>query len=163
MRRVDPRSSLLLAGAILAFAAFSTAFDVRPPVFLLVAAVAISVINVRRASLLLRVDTAGVRLGRGFAPGAGRSVVRSVTVPWASLGSVRLVRSVEAAEAIDLRLRPDAPLPDGVRGIIRAPGQSEVSAPELRLSLPPGKLDHEALRRAVTAFGGGAVAVHDAA
>jgi len=135
----------------------------RPPLPFLLAFVAIALSQLWRGSLLLRVDAAGIRLGRGLGREYGDTVVRATTVPWASIDSVRLVRSVGEGEEIDLRLRPDAPLPAGVRGVIRTPGETDVTAPELRLALPAGALDRAALQRAIAGFGGGAVPVRDAA
>ena len=145
VRRVDRRAALQLGAVGLVFVVVVAFMNQRSPLPFVCFAV-FAAFNLRQASLLLRVDASGVRLGR-------------ITVPWSSLSSVRKVRSLGEGEELELRLRPDARLPDGVRGIVRAPGETDVSAPELRLALPPGTLDRDALRRAVTAFGGGAVPV----
>jgi hypothetical protein len=83
-------------------------------------------------SLVLKVNASGVRLKRAF-------------VPWSSIASV-----VAEGEQVGLRLRPDAPLPQGVRGVIHDPN----GPPPVRLRVR--RLDTDALARAVAACGGGA-------
>lgn len=154
---MSPRLALSTLLPLAGFVAFAV-FVVDAPIIFLVAAVVIILVNLRQASLLLRVDASGVLLGRGLSNEGG---LRSATVPWSSLESLRVVRSASGAEELELRLNSDAPLPEGARAIIRAPGERSVSAPELRVALPDGSLDRGAFERAVAAFGGG-VPVHDA-
>lgn len=69
--------------------------------------------------------------------------------------------SAVGEEQVAVRLRPDAPLPWDVRGVIRDPTAPDPVPPELRTAIPAGKLDRMALERAVAGFGGGAVRVAD--
>jgi hypothetical protein len=86
-------------------------------------------------SLVLKVNASGVRFRRAF-------------VPWSSIHSV-----VTEGEQVGVRLRPDAPLPQGVRGVIRDPAGTPQVPPGLRHRIR--RLDSDALGRAVAAFGGG--------
>lgn len=82
-------------------------------------------------SLVLKVNASGVRLKRAF-------------VPWSSIASV-----VAEGEQVGIRLRPEAPLPQGVRGVIHDPN----GPPNVRQRVH--RLDADALAQAVAASGGG--------
>lgn len=113
-------------------------FDV-PRLFVGVAVV-VALVQAWGASLVLRVDQAGVRMGaRRF-------------VPWESIEAV-----VAAEEEVGVRLRRGAPLPRGVRGVIHDP---EGLGPVVARAAVPG-LDRAALGTAVAAFGRGAALDHD--
>ena len=105
-------------------------------------------------SILLRVDAAGVLIGRGFGYAYGDRRPLRAQVPWSSIDEVLVVASGVGEEEVAVRLRDDAPLPWNVKGVIRDPGAPDPVAPELRTSVPPGKLDRPGLAAAVATFGG---------
>jgi hypothetical protein len=124
-------SFLLTAGVLTVFV---TRFDFSRPIFALVLLVALGALY--RDTQVLRVDEKGVRMRPAF-------------VPWSSIDSV-----VADGEQIGVRLRRDAPLPEGVRGVIHDPAGTPQVPPALRRRVR--RLDHDALAAAVAAFGGGA-------
>jgi len=108
------------------------------------------IVSLWSASLILRVDAKGVRLGR------------SVSVPWTSIREVAFHGPgvVAADPAIGLRLRPEAPLPDGMKSIVHDPSNPDNIPEPLRASVR--NLDHEKLTAAVREFGGGVPLVRSA-
>jgi hypothetical protein len=96
-----------------------TGFD-PPTVFLVIVAVYVlvhTVLNLER----LRIDEKGVRVRP-----AGR-------IPWEHIQSV----SYRGPHAVGVRLKPDSPLPKGVRGMI----DGEVTLPARGIELDPARLD----------------------
>ena len=154
VRKLDPRQ---LAVALVALAGYFVIFvgilDRRPSLFV-VAAAALGAYSLWRGSILLRVDGDGMLIGRGFGYAYGDRRALRAQVPWSSVDEVLLVASGVGEEEVAVRLRDDAPLPWGVKGVIRDPDAADPVAPELRTSIPPGKLDRPALAGAVAAFGG---------
>ena len=160
MRKVpaDALISVVIALALLAVISFVLG-DVPSPFAVVVLVVVVGAINLARASVLLRVDDEGVRIGRGMGRAYGDTRVLTTTVPWSSVDEVLVVSSGAGDEQVAVRLRADAPLPWNVRGVIRDPSAPDPVPPELRTNVPAGKLDRMALERAVAGFGGGAVRV----
>jgi hypothetical protein len=110
------------------------------------AAVALALYEAWRGTLVLRVDAKGVLLGHR----PSRRLAQPF-VPWSSLEEVALTET--DPPDIEVRLKPGAPLPDGVDAAIHDPSRRSVSAPRLRMPLPGA--DRTALAAAVEAFGGG--------
>ena len=104
-------------------------------------------------TLVLKVDAEGVQLGRGIEYVYGRQQLAGAAVPWAAIRELVLFTGVGDPE-IGLRLREGAPMPSGVRGIIRDPERPDEVPPSLRTKLP--NVDRQRLAGAVSAFGRGA-------
>lgn len=113
-------------------------------------AVLFGILSLWSASLVLRVDAKGVRLGR------------SVSMPWTSIREVVFYEPgvVAADPAIGLRLRPDASLPKGMKSIIHDPRDPDAVPEPLRASAR--YLDPASLSTAVNEFGGGVPLVRNA-
>jgi len=160
VRQTPVRVLVVSIAGLAAFSAFS-AFVVGggTPTLFIVVAISIIVAQVRAASVRLRVNADGVRIGRGIGYAYGDRRALSATVPWTSVDEVLVIASGVGAEQVALRLRSDAPLPWGVSGVIRDPNAPDPVPPELRTELPPGSLDRRALAAAVAAYGGGTVKV----
>ncbi len=94
-----------------------------------------------RSSTVLQVDARGVTLS----PAGSR--LPSVLVPWPSVHDV----VVGAGCRVGVRLRPGAPLPRGVPGLVVDPARPQAVQPALVRDVPG--LDLLALRAAVTAYG----------
>lgn len=85
---------------------------------------------------------------------------RLATVPWRSIAEVVLLPPHISAPsdlgtsvgAIGVRLRPDAPLPAGVRGIVREPGEA---GPLVTRPVQGWSLDRTRLLAAVSAYAPG--------
>ena len=162
VRRVPPGTLTQIAIALAVLAVISFVLDDAPsPFVVVVPVVVVGAMSLARASLVLRVDDEGERIGRGFGRAYGDSRVLTTTVPWSSVDEVLVVSSGAGDEQVAVRLRANAPLPWDVRGVIRDPAAPDPVPPELRTDIPAGKLDRTALERAVAGFGGGAVRVAD--
>jgi hypothetical protein len=133
VRRARLQTVLSLAAVVVIAIVFLKGFGFSPVI--LAAVVAVALVQAYNQALALRIDESGVRL-----PPA--------TVPWSSIDSV-----VADGDEIGLRLRRDAPLPDGVRGVIHDPQGTPQVPPALRRRIRG--LDRAALESAVAAFGGG--------
>src|SRR5687767_6115747 len=84
--------------------------DRRPNVFWLLV-FATGAYSYWRGSIVLRVDRAGVRIGRGFGYAYGDTRPLTAAVPWASIDEVLLIHAPTGDEQVAVRLRPDVPLP----------------------------------------------------
>lgn len=163
MRKVPAGTLAQVAAGLAVVAAISLVAGNAPPTVFVVVAVVVGASGLWRASVLLRVDGDGVRVGRGLGHAYGDTRVLTTTVPWSSVDEVLVVSSGVGEEQVAVRLRPDDPLPWDVRGVIRDPSAPDPVPPELRTDIPAGKLDRMSLERAVAGFGGGAVRVADPA
>ena len=160
MRRLPAGALIQVAIALAVLAAISLVRGEAPsPVAVVVVALVVGAMGLARASVVLRVDGDGVRIGRGLGYAYGDTRVLTTTVPWSSVDEVLVVSSGVGGEQVAVRLRPEAPLPWNVRGVIRDPSAPDPVPPELRTDIPAGKLDRTSLERAVAGFGGGAVRV----
>ena len=142
IRRPRPAAFVPLIGAV-AIVAFVIAFDFAW--WFAAAAAAIALFETWRATLILRVDAEGVRIGQR----PNRRIPQPF-VPWTSIQDVALTETDPPEIAVRLRL--GAPLPQGVDAVIHDPAQSSVAAPRLRM--PVRGADRSALAGAVEAFGG---------
>jgi len=100
-----------------------------------------------QATLVLRVDDAGVRILRRTPQRNRRDVA---VIPWTSIHE--LVLTEDDPPRFAVRLKSGAPLPSGVRGVIHDPNRP-TTAPELTVELP--RADRTALSTAI----GGRVAL----
>jgi hypothetical protein len=107
-------------------------------VFFLVLAAGVVLYGLWTDSLLLKVDATGVK-------------TRRYHVPWSSIRELVLTESDPPELAV--RLRPGAPLPNGVRAIIHDPSQPDAIAPGLRTQLPAGGVDRARLQQAAADYG----------
>jgi hypothetical protein len=103
-----------------------------------------------QATLVLRVDDAGVRLLHRTPQRNRRDVA---VIPWTSIHE--LVLTEDDPPQFAVRLKNGAPLPAGVRGVIHDPDRP-TTAPELTVELP--RADRNALTIAI----GGRVALRSA-
>ena len=133
---------MLLAQAALALVAIAWTFSRGSAPWIFWIAALFGIVSLWSASLILRVDRDGVRLGR------------SVSVPWTSIREVVFYGPgvVAADPAIGLRLHPDAPLPGGMSSIVHDPRNPDHVPKPLRASAR--NLDHDRLAAAVGEFGG---------
>ena len=120
------------------------------PVIFVAAFVATGVWYTWQATLVLRVDDAGVRLLRRTPQRNRRDVA---VIPWTSIHE--LVLTEDDPPQFTVRLESGAPLPSGVRGVIHDPNRP-TTAPELTVELP--RADRNALTTAI----GGRVALRSA-
>lgn len=112
--------------------------------------------GIRNGRLALDVGPVGVRLGQSATLYRGRLVA----VPWRSIAEVVVLapRVSSPADlgasvwAVGVRLRPDAPLPAGVRGVIREPGGA---GPLITRPVRGWTLDRTRLLAAVSAYAPG--------
>lgn len=106
---------------------------------------AIVAYHVWSATLLVRVDPEGILLRRSRTSGS----YRDMRVPWISIDEVTL--SLTEPPDLTIRLKPDAPLPDGVRGAIHDPTTDSVTVGELQRPVPG--IDALELEGALERFG----------
>jgi hypothetical protein len=142
IRRLRPSAFVPLLGSA-AIVAFVIAFDFAW--WFAAAAAAIALFEAWRATLVLRVDAKGVRIGQR----PNRRIPQPF-VPWTSIQEVALTESDPPEIAV--RLKHGAPLPRGVDAAIHDPSQTTVAAPRLRM--PVHRADRSALTAAVQGFGG---------
>jgi hypothetical protein len=126
LRKLSPAqlTPLIVLAVWLAFVEVA-GFDF--PLLVIGAAAAYAVFHAARDTERLRVDAEGVRV---------RPAAR---IPWAQLDAV----SYEGPETIGLRLKPGAPLPTGIQGMIDG---------ELVLGTRGAEIDRAELDRAVSAY-----------
>jgi hypothetical protein len=74
-------------------------------------------------------------------------------VPWSSIREVVVWNRLAGTPEVGVRLRPEAPLPRGVRSMVIDPAHPDDVVPELRTEVP--SLDRERLAAAIQAHGGG--------
>jgi hypothetical protein len=150
VRRLRPAAVVASLVPLAAFVYFAVRYFDAPPLFLAVAAV-IGLSGLWRGSLLFAVDARGVRFAT---PLQRRNDTGGVpVVPWASIRAVVVWNPFAGTPEVGVRLRPDAPLPRGVRALVHDPAHPDDVAPELRVGVP--NLDRERLAAAVQAHGGG--------
>lgn len=116
-------------------------FTSAPWSFMVLAGVVVivsSAVRARAMCTLLRVDSRGITL-------SGQPRQEAVYVPWASVREVVVVTDMAAEPRVGVRLRPGAPLPDGVPGIVQDPANTGRVAPSLVRTAP--RLDRAAARR----------------
>jgi hypothetical protein len=133
VRRPRPQTLLSLATVAVIALVFLKELGFSP--YILAAVVAVALVQAYNQALALRVDESGVRLPPAF-------------VPWSSIDAV-----VADGDELGVRLRREAPLPDGVPGVIHDPRGAPPVPPALRRRIRG--LDRAALESAVAAFGGG--------
>ena len=116
--------------------------------------------RLRRSTLALAVDPTGVTLGGRVAPygfygstGGQPTETGRVHAPWPSVAAVLLYPDgPTGGQAVGIRLRPGAPLPQGVPAVVRnATGVAE----PIRRPLGGVVIDRRRLVEAVAAFGHG--------
>jgi hypothetical protein len=136
VRRFRPQILLrpILPLIVLVFLMTQTELPVTPTWFAVICG-AILLYDMWSATLDLRVDAKGVRLGRRSA------------VPWDSIHEVVLSET-----AVEVRLKHGAPLPSGVDSAIHDPARRYATAPQLRTDVPGA--ERSALAAAVEGFGG---------
>ncbi|MGI8699504.1 MAG: hypothetical protein ACR2J0_10240 [Mycobacteriales bacterium] len=131
----------------------------RPPgIFwaFLVLVVGLRAVQFRNGRVALEVGPKGIRLGQT----ANRYSRRLVAVPWRSIAEVVVLAPRMSAPEdlatnvgeVGVRLRPGAPLPAGVRGIVREPGGT---GPLVTRPLRGSTLDQTRLAGAVSAYAPG--------
>jgi hypothetical protein len=154
VRRLRPAAILTAVVPAAAVIYFASRLAAAPPLFL--AAVALVCLSsLWSGSLQFAVDAKGVRFGGAL---QRRNDRQSPFVPWSSVQEVVVWNTgpaglVAGTPEVGVRLRPDAPLPRGVRSLVHDPAHPDAVAPELRTTVP--NLDHERLAAAVQAHGGG--------
>lgn len=99
----------------------------------------IQLLKLWQLSLVLGVTRRGVRLAGG------------ASVPWPSVAAIVVARGRPGW--VGVRLRPGAPLPRGVRGIVEDPADPSLVAAGLRRPIIGWVLDPHRLVRAVSLFG----------
>lgn len=120
--------------------------------------------QIRNDRIALEVGPVGIRMGQAATLYSGRPVA----VPWRSIAEVAALppRVSSPADlgtsvgAVGVRLRPDAPLPAGVRGIVREPGGA---GPLITRPVRGWTLDRNRLLAAVSAHGPGVPVVESPA
>ncbi|HEY8581443.1 MAG TPA: hypothetical protein VIL49_00795 [Capillimicrobium sp.] len=96
-------------------------------------------------SVVLRADAAGLALLRGPVRVGDTATVGAVTLPWTSVDAVTVGGGIGGATVVSARLKPTAPLPDDVRGILRdAEGRATPPA-EVRAQIAGDRLNRAAL------------------
>jgi len=145
IRRFRPAAFTPLLGlAVIVVVVFVLDLGFPAPTWFLVAAVAIVLYEVWRATLILSVDAKGVRLGR-----QGNRRGWQPIVPWGSIHEVALTEA--DPPEVEVRLRLGAPLPDGVAGAVHDPSLEYGTAPQLRMPVPGA--DRASLATAVARLG----------
>ncbi|MDQ3611802.1 MAG: hypothetical protein M4D85_09420, partial [Actinomycetota bacterium] len=136
---------MLAPVALLGFCIFVV--DVSTPLLVVATAmtVVIMMLSLRDMTTRLRIDADGVT----FSPSHGKR--SPVFVPWLSVREVVVVTGPTAAPQVGVRLRPGAPLPQGVRGMVHDPTRPDAVQPSLTRVVPG--LDRSALAMAVQACG----------
>ena len=153
LRRPSPNALAPLLIVPIAIVLIRVILDARIPVRFFGFLAAAALVNAWRASLLLRVDGDGVRLGRGMAYRGGGNAALTIAVPWRDVAAVVVFGDEPSASGCG----PKAPLPAGLGAVDRgADGRAEIPA-GVRVSIPPGRLDLTALDAAVRGSGDGAV------
>ena len=143
IRRPRPYAFVPLLGAA-GIIAFVVAFDFAW--WFAAAAILLALSEAWRATLVLRVDDKGVRIGQR----PSRRLPQPF-VAWTSIQEVALTET--DPPEIEVRLKQGAPLPEGVNSAIHDPSQRNVTASRLRMPVPGA--DRLALAAAVERFGGG--------
>jgi len=148
-----PGWTVLAAVAWLAFlAAFIALTDLDPPVWLVALVVLVILVRTWRVTERFRAGPDGIRFPLGTRTRPGGGGVAFADAPWSSVDEVLVAAPLSGGPPeVAVRLRPGAPLPAGVQGIVHTPGAPEGPIPDALRHTVPG-LDPVRLREAVAAF-----------